>query len=57
MVSPGDVNDLVKRISMILPLNANEVKVLGFKLRNEILRKLDLNEIERRIIEIFEEGC
>jgi len=57
MVSPGDVNDLVKRISMILPLNANEVKVLGFKLRNEILWKLDLNEIERRIIEIFEEGC
>ena len=56
MVSPSDVNDLVKRISIILSLNANEVKVLGFKLREEILRKLDPNKIERRLIEIFEEG-
>jgi glycosyltransferase involved in cell wall biosynthesis len=56
MVSPGSVNDLVKKISMILSLNTDEVKVLGFKLRNEILRKLDLNKIKRRIIEVFEEG-
>jgi hypothetical protein len=41
---------------MILSLNTDEVKVLGFKLRNEILQKLDLNKIERRIIEVFEEG-
>jgi glycosyltransferase involved in cell wall biosynthesis len=56
MVSPSSVNDLVKKISMILSLNTDEVKVLGFKLRNEILQKLDLNKIERRIIEVFEEG-
>jgi glycosyltransferase involved in cell wall biosynthesis len=54
MVYPGSVNDLVKRILMTLSLNANEVKVLGFKLREEILRKLNPNKIERRIIEIFE---
>jgi glycosyltransferase involved in cell wall biosynthesis len=56
MVSPSSVNDLVKKISTILSLNTDEVKVLGFRLRNEILRKLDLNKIERRIIEVFEEG-
>jgi glycosyltransferase involved in cell wall biosynthesis len=56
MVSPSSVNDLVKKISMMLSLNTDEVKVLGFKLRNEILRKLALNKIERRIIEVFEEG-
>jgi glycosyltransferase involved in cell wall biosynthesis len=54
MISPGSVNDLVKKISMILSLNTCEVKVLGSKLRNEILRKLDFNKIERRIIEVFE---
>jgi glycosyltransferase involved in cell wall biosynthesis len=56
MVSPSSVNDLFKKISTILSLNTDEVKVLGFRLRNEILRKLDLNKIERRIIEVFEEG-
>jgi glycosyltransferase involved in cell wall biosynthesis len=56
MVSPGNVNDPAKRISMITSLTTDEVKVLGFKLREEILRKLNPNKIERRIIEIFEEG-
>jgi glycosyltransferase involved in cell wall biosynthesis len=55
-VIPGSVNDLAKRLSMITSLTTDEVKVLGFKLREEILRKLDPNKIERRIIEIFEEG-
>jgi glycosyltransferase involved in cell wall biosynthesis len=55
-VIPGSVNDLAKRISMITSLTTDEVKVLGFKLREEILRKLDPNKIERRIIEVFEEG-
>jgi glycosyltransferase involved in cell wall biosynthesis len=53
-VIPGSVNDLAKRISMITSLATDEVKVLGFKLREEILRKLDPNKIEKRIIEIFE---
>jgi glycosyltransferase involved in cell wall biosynthesis len=56
MISPGSVNDLAKRISMITSLTTDEVKVLGFKLREEILWKLDSNKIERRIIEIFGEG-
>jgi len=56
MVSPSSINDLVKKISTMLSLNTDELKVLGFKLRSEILRKLDLDKIERRIIEVFEEG-
>jgi len=54
-VIPGSVNDLAKRISMITSLTTDEVKVLGFKLREEVLRKLDPNKIERRIIEVFGE--
>jgi glycosyltransferase involved in cell wall biosynthesis len=54
-VIPGSVNDLAKRISMITSLTTDEVKVSGFKLREEILRKLDPNKIERRIIEVFGE--
>jgi glycosyltransferase involved in cell wall biosynthesis len=56
MVSPGNANDLVNKILMIFFLDVNEVKILGFKLRKEILQRMDPIKIERRIIEILEGG-
>jgi glycosyltransferase involved in cell wall biosynthesis len=56
MVSPGSVDDLVKKISKVSSLGINEVKSLGFKQREKILQKLDPNKIEKKIIEIFEES-
>jgi len=53
MVSSGNANDLVKKILMMLSFNVNEVKVLGFKLRKEILQRLDPIKIEKKLIEIF----
>jgi glycosyltransferase involved in cell wall biosynthesis len=50
------VGSLTDTFGSAQPSSYAKVKVLGFKLREEILRKLDPNKIERRIIEIFEEG-
>jgi len=53
MVSPGSVEDLVKRVTEICSLGVNDVMVLGYKLREEMLQRLDLNRIEGRVFEIF----
>jgi len=54
MVSPGSAEDLVKRVEEICSFSVNEVRVLGYKLREEVSQRLDQNRIERRIFEIFE---
>ena len=53
MVSPGSADDIIKRITEICSLGVNEIRVLGYKLRNEVLQRLDPNGIEKRIFEIF----
>jgi len=53
MVPPGSAKDLVKRVAEIGSLSANDVMVLGYKLREEMLQRLDPNRIERGIFEIF----
>jgi len=53
MTSPGSTENLIKRIAEICSLGVNNVMVLGYKLRGEILQRLDPNRIERGIFEIF----
>jgi len=54
IVSPGSAEDLAKRIAEICSIGVNEVRVLGYKLREEVLQRLDPNRIERGLFEIFE---
>ena len=52
-ISPGSAEDLVKRVVEIFSLDANEIKVLGYKLRNEVLQRLNPSGVEKKIFEIF----
>jgi len=49
MVSPGNAEDLVKRVAEMCSLGVNDVMVLGYKLRGEVLQRLDPNRIERGV--------
>jgi len=55
-ISPGSAEDLVKRVVEIFSLDANEIKVLGYKLRNEVLQRLDPSGVEKKIFEVFEKS-
>jgi len=47
MISPGSTEDLVKKVTEIYCLGVNDVAILGYNLREEILQRLDPDKIER----------
>jgi len=53
MISPGNVISLIEKVTKICSLSVNDVKALGYKLRWEVLEKLDPSKTEKKILEIF----
>jgi len=51
--SPNNYIELVEEIAEICYLGADEVMAIGETLRRSMLKKFDLNNIERNIIEVF----
>lgn len=51
--TPNSSSELAERLEYLCSLNVNEVKTIGYKLRNEVYKKFSSFRVEERILEIF----
>jgi len=50
-----DVNQFVKKMAFISRLSSSEVIALGDRIRDDVLRKFDMEVIRNRLIKIFKQ--
>jgi len=53
MFAPGSSSELSEKLQYVCSLSESEIDDIGYKLRNEILRKLDQSRIEEEILSVF----
>ncbi|MCX8205533.1 MAG: glycosyltransferase family 4 protein [Candidatus Nezhaarchaeota archaeon] len=53
LFEPGNVNELVSKMEHLLILSDEQVKDIGFGLREILLRKFNREAVEKKLIEIF----
>jgi len=53
MFTPSKVYELIENIKKIFSLSISEIGVLGYRLKEEVLKKLNLSKLEENVLEVF----